>query len=766
MLGKIFLYITFIISIVTVFLYYLNYNKKIKSPSLPRLAFHISVISVLLTSSYLLSLILNHQFQYTYIWEYSSRDLSLPLLISTFFAGQEGSFLLWLLFSSVIGVFLLAFLKKHQEFESSVMMFYVLVLVFLSLLLILKSPFVYIWETFPGEAKIGFIPEDGRGLNPILQNFWMIIHPPVLFIGFAALAVPFSFALSALLINKYQKWVYLSLPWLLFATGILGTGIILGAFWAYGVLGWGGYWSWDPVENSSLIPWIFAVAAIHTMISQQITKKYVITNLLLNIFAFLFVLYSTFLTRSGILSDASVHSFVKPGNEVYITLILFIILFFLISVFIFLKRLKQIKNYTKNIPSYKKEVIITSRENSIFIGSIILIISAVLIISGTSLPIFSSSKVDPNTYYNPTNMILAIAFTLLAGLTFYLNWERKVENLFGKIKLSLILSLLTTLLIGIFAIHNFYFLLFTFSCLFTFFVNLLAILERIKIKNYTIGFALGHLGLTLFFIGIITSAGYSEEVNLQLEKNVPSEAFGYSFTYFGDEEFVDKNNKRDLKYYLYVKAEKDNKEIIMKPVMYFSSYMNSVMKEPYIANFLTKDLYISPLELIAPQEFTEDQLFKFKTGEEKEIGKLKIKFINVDVSQIPMHSGNIENKNYFVLANFEVTKEKKKESLKLKLNYNKGVPEPEPVKSTLDTTYTFYFNGVNVDEREKGTVVNIAIVDSSKPVELQKEKLIVSVSVKPFIGILWFGACLLTIGFFYSIINRVKLIKSPDDIKK
>lgn len=760
MFGKILIYITFVFALLTVLFYLLHYNKKIKSLLFPRFTFHISVISVLLASSYLLSLILNHQFQYTYVWEYSSRDLSFPLLLSTFYAGQEGSFLLWLLFSVIIGVFLLTFIKKYEEFESPVMIFYSLVIVFLSLLLILQSPFQYVWETFPKEAKVGFVPQDGRGLNPILQNFWMVIHPPVLFIGFASLAVPFSFSVSALLTRKYQKWIYLTLPWLLFSTGILGAGIILGAFWAYGVLGWGGYWSWDPVENSSLIPWIFSVAAVHTMIAQQITKKYVITNILLNIFSFIFVLYSTFLTRSGILADASVHSFVKPGNEIYITLLSFIILFLILSLSLFFYRFKKIKVYADSVDKGLK---VTSKENIIFIGSVVLIISAFLILIGTSLPIVSSSKVDADSYYNQTNMILAIAFVLLAGIAFFLSWEKNIEKDLKELWIILLISFIVTAIIGFVAVQNLFFLLFIFTCVFTLFVSVVAIVKKLRLKNFKVGFAIGHLGLVLFFLGIIGSAKYSEETNLELEKNVPYEAFGYKFTYFGDEEFLDNNNK---KYYLLIKVEKDNQEIIMKPVMYYSSYMNSVMKEPHIKSFLTKDLYISPLELIAPQPFSDEQILTFKTNEVKEFDKLKMKFLNVDVSQIPMRSGNINSRKYSVFANFEIYKEDKKELLKLELIYNSDNSEPVPMKSTIDTNYTFYFTGINVDNDGNGTVVKVAVVDSKNNIKLENEKLIVSVSVKPFIGILWIGSILLIVGFFYSIFNRVKMLKNTTDVKK
>jgi cytochrome c-type biogenesis protein CcmF len=142
---------------------------------------------------------------------------------------------------------------------------------FLVVLLIAKSPFKSIYEQFPGELKVGEMPQDGRGLNPLLQNFWMVIHPPVLFIGFAAMAIPFSFAIAALWRKEFHSWLSSAFPWVLFSGFSLGAGLMLGAYWAYGVLGWGGYWGWDPVENSSLIPWIIAMALLHTMLAQART---------------------------------------------------------------------------------------------------------------------------------------------------------------------------------------------------------------------------------------------------------------------------------------------------------------------------------------------------------------------------------------------------------------------------------------------------------------------------------------------------------------
>ena len=222
-----------------------------------RTLFHTTVVSVLVIAAFFLYLILTHQFQYTYIWSYSSRELSLPLLISTFYAGQEGSFMLWTLYTSIIGVFLMRHAAR-KGYEPEVMGVFGLIEASLLVMLMVKNPFALVWDSFPGQVSAGFVPVNGRGLNPLLQNYWMVIHPQVLFSGFAAMGVPYAYAVAALIKRDYEHWIRPATPWLVFAATILGTGIMMGGFWAYETLGWGGYWGWDPVENSSLVPWLVA----------------------------------------------------------------------------------------------------------------------------------------------------------------------------------------------------------------------------------------------------------------------------------------------------------------------------------------------------------------------------------------------------------------------------------------------------------------------------------------------------------------------------
>lgn len=753
MLGKALIYIAFISSVISVISFFFVHLGKENLLKIGKLFFHITAVSVILSSVFLMYVILTHQYQYAYVWEQSNSELQLPLLISTFWSGQEGSFMLWTFFTATIGLFVLNFVSGKDRLEPQVMSVFTLVLTFLTLIIILKSPFKYIWEAFPKEVEPGFVPRDGRGLNPLLQNFWMIIHPPTLFIGFASLAVPFAFAIAALMKNQYDKWVVYSIPWLLFSGGILGLGIMMGGYWAYSILGWGGYWAWDPVENSSLIPWILAVAGIHTMLVQKKNGSYKKTNLILSILAFLLVLYSTFLTRSGILGDSSVHSFVDPGAEVYLALIVFISSFILISIVAISLRLKFLKSTSAETPPF------FTKETFLFIGSLVLCASALIITAGTSMPIISKASIDIN-FYNTWNLPLAIIILVVSGLSIFLEWkntgrEKFIANLFQ----PLIYALVSTIVLVIIGVKNFAMIIFAFASLFTFFVNLIMLVRKIKTKKSTFGGVLAHVGIALFFLGIIGSGKYSEEVNLSLELNKPMEAFGYTFTYAGATPFMDANNKSDTMYHFNIKVEKDNREMTMKPVMYYSSFSQGIMKNPDIANFFNKDLYISPMSYEEPQFFSNDQLFDFKKGEKKKIGNLEIEFTDFDFGSIQMGGKEMMSGNYTIGASLKINDGKNTETVSPKLHAINGEQDYIKVQMSGNSDYDFYFVNMKLQgEEEGGSLATIAIVDLKDPSKnvRKEETLVASVAIKPFIWVLWTGVVILVLGFFVSVFRRRK----------
>ena len=337
-----------------------------------RISFFVAALLVLATSVSLQYLLQTHHFDVNYVYRYSARELPPGYLFATFWAGQEGSFLLWAFWTSILGMVLLR--KLDPLMERRVMPFYGGVLAFLLLLLTVKSPFIpfgaiapmdpastFVGSTFSAflaEIKFIFqtpfvnphifspqgIPADGNGLNPLLENPWMVIHPPTLFLGFASTAVTFAFAISALAFGNDESWYRRAWPWALFCFAVLGFGIMLGGYWAYDTLGWGGFWGWDPVENGPLVPWLMMVAFLHSVQVQRVRGSLKTSTLLLGVLPFSATLYETFLTRTGILDKFSNHSFSTLGGLANSVILWGMVLTVGISLALLIWRSRALKN--------------------------------------------------------------------------------------------------------------------------------------------------------------------------------------------------------------------------------------------------------------------------------------------------------------------------------------------------------------------------------------------------------------------------------------
>ncbi|HEY9422599.1 MAG TPA: cytochrome c biogenesis protein CcsA, partial [Thermoanaerobaculia bacterium] len=280
-----------------------------------RRAYGFFAFSIVLASVVLGLLLMMRDFRIEYVYQYSGLDLPAHYQFAAFWAGQKGSFLIWLFWGAVIGLLVR---RTAGRQEPMVMGVYTLTLMSLLLILVRENPFVMLAQT----------PIDGAGLNPLLQDDWMVIHPPIMFIGYASAAIPFAFAMASLLRRDYDGWAARAFPWALSGFLVLGTAILMGGYWAYKTLGWGGYWGWDPVENASLIPWIFGTVLIHGLYLERTQGRYRRANYLFSLLTYVSVLYGTFLTRSGVLADFSVHSFVDLGIAGPLTLILGFFLLF------------------------------------------------------------------------------------------------------------------------------------------------------------------------------------------------------------------------------------------------------------------------------------------------------------------------------------------------------------------------------------------------------------------------------------------------------
>ncbi len=320
--GDLLIYIGFALNVMVGIFFLLIAKGKNEYENLAIKLYTVFTVVITMATVYLSYLFFSETYVVSYVYNYSDRALPFFYTLSALWGGQEGTYLLWLMMNCYFGFILI---KKGGIYRNVSMVIYSVVNLFFLFLLVKLSPF----------ALLNGYPPDGAGLNPLLQNPWMVIHPPVIFIGYSLAAVPFSYAMSALILNDFSSWVKKAFPWAAITAFMLAAGNILGGYWAYITLGWGGFWAWDPVENSSFIPWFISLAFIHGMIIEKRTGALRKTNLLMSSFVFVLVIYGTFLTRSGVLADFSVHSFVDLGINQY--LVFFLVLYILMTLAFFVR---------------------------------------------------------------------------------------------------------------------------------------------------------------------------------------------------------------------------------------------------------------------------------------------------------------------------------------------------------------------------------------------------------------------------------------------
>lgn len=494
-----------------------------------RYAFIIHALAILGTFSTLYYIISQHLFEYHYAWRHSSKGLQVKYLLSCFWEGSEGSFLLWAIWQAILG---LVVVFRKDVLESRVMVIIGIAQALLCTMLlgfyfgadikIGSTPFTLLRNEmqnapiFQQENYLSFI-KDGNGLNPLLQNYWMVIHPPVLFLGFALTLFPFAYCMAALWKNEYKSFIKPAVGWALAGGGVLGLGIMMGGAWAYESLNFGGYWAWDPVENASLVPWLILVAALHTLIIYKSTRRSLKVTVIFFALAFLFVWYSTFLTRTGILGETSVHAFTDAAKFLYWHLLIVIAVFIAISLFFLIRSWRK-------MPKIAGEEDADSREFWMLIGSVFLLISSLLIIMYTSLPVWaplynkiSGSQIappeDPVKLYNSIQVWFGIIIATLSGAIQFLKYKKtamaKVWKELGVI--AAVALVLTILLIIGQKIKTPTLYIFAFTIVFTIIANLVYLFRNQKAKIKKAGAAITHFGFGLMLLGILLS-GYGKRV--------------------------------------------------------------------------------------------------------------------------------------------------------------------------------------------------------------------------------------------------------------
>ncbi len=722
-----------------------------------RLFFGVNVGSILILYFYFIYLILSHQYRYAYIWSYSSNDLSIPLLLSTSYAGQEGSLFLWIFYSAVLSIFVLIYSQRKADappaqrrrgYESIVIPIILLFEVFVLAILTLKSPFAKVWDSF-ANVSVGMIPQDGRGLNPLLQNFWIVIHPPILFLGFASAIIPFAYAVAGLIRKDYVNWMSYLQPWLVLNVLTLGAGIIIGGYWAYVTLGWGGFWGWDPVENSSLIPWLFSAAALHTILVGKRTGSFLKTSFALVIVSFVLVLYSTFLTRSGVLGDTSVHAFVDPGRSVYILLLV------LIGTFLLLGFVPLFRNRV-SIPSAGVNHNLLSREIALFIGAASLSVLSLFALVGTSSPIITGllqgkpTAVD-SSYYVTTSLPLGFLIIALIGYAQLVWWDRFDGKAFRKkLVLPVAAALLTAIVSLLLSVKDVAAILIMSAASFAFVAHSAAVVRIVRGNPKYTGGPITHAGIALMFVGIIASTALESKTTVQLQQGKPASVFGNELTYA-------QNTKVDGKDAFVVHLQNGNSVADLKPVMYFSEYNQGTMREPDIKSYFGYDLYLSPMSIenagSASMVNGGVDMITLEKGKSVKLSDgtlLTLMRFNMNSMN---HAAMEQGGSFRVASVISAAKDGKTIEISPELNFKDGKQNAVPAQAFGHMLIVMDIN-VGMGGPNSTAGVRLAIHSTGMIQSASVPVLTVEVSKKPLIGFLWAGTVLLFIGLAISMYRR------------
>jgi cytochrome c-type biogenesis protein CcmF len=694
--------------------------------SLPfaRRAYDFFALAIGLTSLVLLILLSMRDFRVEYVYQYSGLDLPGHYQLAAFWAGQKGSFLIWLFWAALLGVLLK---KTTGRAEPAVMGIYLLTLLGLVFILVRENPFVLLKET----------PLDGAGLNPLLQDDWMVIHPPIMFIGYASTAIPFAFAMAALWRRDYDGWAARAFPWALGGFLVLGTAILMGGYWAYKTLGWGGYWGWDPVENASLIPWLLGTVMIHGLYLERTRKRFRRINYVLAWLTYLSVLYGTFLTRSGVLADFSVHSFVDLGISGW--LIALMVVFIVLPAYLLITRLRE-------VPTEKNEDPFLSRGTFLVLSTITITVSALVITAGTSAPLLTRFQADPGQvgpeFYNRVNLPIALLVAFLLALVPYLTWKGETpgREILRKLLWPALFAVATTVGAVAWAVHNPLHLLFIFLASLALATNLQKTVAKARAGGLAgAGGYLAHVGVGVILLGFIASSGYDESAKVTLEQGVAKQVGELNLTFT---RYLDRTAE-----------EKERMEILVRrangstfhayPKFFLNDRTRQLMVNPHIHKLALQDLYISPIEFDPGQPTLE-----LTQGQKGTAGDAEIRFARFDLqaegdAMVQMAAG----KPLTVGADLEVTRGGRTETVKALYRMYPGDGRVESPPVTLPGGGRLALTGINA---ESGAI-QVAMDGLGT-----RAKLSIDVTHKPLINLVWYGLYIVLLGGAFATFQRLR----------
>ena len=803
-IGHFFVLLAFVASIISTIAFFTAGKKtdlieKKSWLTFARLAFTTQLISAVIIFATIFYICSNHYFEYMYAYKHASLELEPKYLLACIWEGQEGSFLLWTIWHSILGIIIML---KSKEWEAPVMTVISLAQCFLLMMLV---------GIFVGDVRLGSNPftltrneivgpifsqpnyltfiKDGVGLNVLLRNYWMVIHPPILFLGFASTIIPFAYAYAGIHTKKFGDWITPALPWALFSACVLGVGIMMGGKWAYESLSFGGYWAWDPVENASLVPWLILIAGMHTMVIFKATGHSLKASYLFAFLTFIFVLYSTFLTRTGILGDTSVHAFTDAGQAINIMILLFVAAFTLPSLGLFIANLKK-------MPSELKEESTNSREFWMFIGSLVLFLTAIFITAKTSVPvynkIFGTSIAQPENVefsYNKVVILVAIIIGLLSAITQYFKYKKTSSaNILKKIAIPTLIAAIITTVITVFYPLTYYkmgagFLGAAYVALFASIYSVVANAAYIWIglngKLKSAGGSVAHFGFALMLVGILISSSNKEVIsdsranginlpisgkdpmtkesdnpqeNLTLIRQVPVKMGQYEVTYLKDSF----GNEKGRRFYELLFQRKDKvtnavkEQFTLWPDVYIMKD-NNMSSNPDTKSYLSKDVFTYISYAINNNNKVEDTT-QFKI---QELGEGDTAFYSNGIIVLNKVVKNPDNGKYHFKPTDAALMADVTLISKDSMHY-KAMPAIQidefGVNQIDDTVYAqnLFLKFAGVTDTKK---IKLGIKESDKLIEY----ITLKAYVFPYINLVWMGLVIMAIGIVMSAVKRAKL---------
>lgn len=853
-LGNGFIVLSFIAALFAGIGYYF-YSKEVLTSHWKKFAstaFIIHSISIIGIAATLFFMLFNHYYEYAYVYQHSNNEMPMQYIMSCFWEGQEGSFLLWAFWNVVLG----NILRKtiDAKWEAPTMAIFALVQVFIASMLlgvfigdykVGTNPFLLLrehsdYDSMPFLNVPDYLTKiDGRGLNPLLMNYWMTIHPPTLFLGFASTLVPFVFAMAGLWKRDFTTWQKPALTWTFFSIMILGTGILMGGAWAYEALSFGGFWAWDPVENSSLVPWLVMVGAGHVMVINKNKGGSLFMTHLMAIASFLLILYSTFLTRSGILGDSSVHAFTDLGMQAQ--LVVYVLTFVLICVVLLIhdKLLRvsylmisflmlfvgisfghkitlllvwlagsfvlTIYSYMKFFPKEEEEESLYSREFWMFVGSLVFLLSSLVITYFTSIPVmnklFGMEKAPIKIAdYNMWMIPFTIVALLLVAVTQFFKYKKTDPKQFLKhITLSGVLSIV----FGLSAVIPLYFLkdfslasnvdkwnlisygLLFIAALFAVFCNLDYWMRVLNGKIRRAGSSIAHIGFALILLGSLISTSKKQTISQNTStKNVASlgENFNakkslvltigdtlpmgnYLVTYKGKErKGIDVFFNMD-----YITKDKDGKLVKafeLSPMIQDNPRMGTA-SNPDTKHFLTSDIYthitygiLSDAGAVKKDAYKEPTNFVGHMNDTifADNAIIKIDSITTNLSEQEYSQNDSLLVVTAVLKATDINGKIYRATPKYILKSNMVMPDEFELN---ELGLKFIFWKINPTE---GTVE----IQMSEKVSNTKDFVVLEAYMFPFINVLWLGCLIMVIGTTIAIIERRRVNKkvAPPSLPK